>query len=623
MRNDVFLHFLNRDTREVFDLYNTLVPQQHAALLRRALNVAAMLCEDRCIAPPGFLVEDQIAFELAENQRAYLRARLVQLPMRESNLAEFAEKKRIGYEPMRDRYSGLFNDTRIGFLGEHATGIITRKSHITEKIVNDWSGGPQARKKIWEPAKKLLLPKQIDLIAKVPLVLDARGVALTWSAIQPELPTEALEARTELRDTLQHIYFKQYCDEFRLYGVADIPFILRDFQIPTDRRSYSYRRLDQFLGVFELREILFDAPADLIVALRNRTGFIALMDAYVALARTCKTDTDLKFHAGRARQAVRYGWESLKDRRLSLYEGSDVEINEVASVMGEIAANLTVTHGLSARGAPAAVPTKQETARIMPSSEPDLVFYVALEEELDVLSKSLGLKKTADTPEAVGELDGVSVGVICPRAMGRVAAAVAIASYLGKRRNPPTLILIVGLAGGFKQNGSQPGHVIVVTEVVDLALRKVVDEAGGLKTYFRPKEHTLHDQLLKQIFSHALDQDAWSASACTSLDWPKDRRPSVHAGTLACADEVLSSDTWSDEILSGKGNNSKLLGVEMEAGGVCEAARKSGVPVSMLRVVSDQADPAKADDNWRKLGMATLADLLKNIKIKEVLDAIP
>ena len=622
MRRDVFLHFLNRDTREVFDLYQTLTPLGHAKLMRRALNVAAILCEERCIAPPGFVVEDQIAFELAENQRAFLREGLIQLPMRESNLAEFAEKKRVGYEPMRDRYSGLFNDTRIGFLGDNAIGIIGRKSHVTEKILEDWTGGPEARKKIWEPAKKILLPSQIDIVAKVPSILDERGVALTWSAIMPELPPEAMAARTELRDTLQHIYFKQYCDEFRLLGITDIPMILRDFRIPAEPKSYSYRRLDQFLGVFELREVLFDAPADLIISLRSRAGFIAMMDAYVELAKLCKTDTDLKFHAGRARQAISYGWDSIKGRQLSFYDGSDLEISELASVMDEVANNLTDTHGLSTRVTKVEAGKKQEAIRIMTSTEPELVFFVALEEELGVLAKSLGLKKVAGTPEAEGELDGVSVGVICPRSMGRVAAAVSMASYLAARNSRPRLIIIVGLAGGFEENGSEQGQVIVVEKVIDLALRKVSDEEDAAETHFRPEEHTLHDQLLKQIFSDDLDQDAWAAAACTALDWPKGRRPSIFAGPLACADEVIASNNWRQQILSGKGNNSKLLGVEMEAGGVCAAARKAGVPVSMLRVVSDQADPAKADDSWRKRGMATLADLIKNIPMRKVLDAV-
>jgi len=622
LRQDIFLHFLNRDTREVFDLYGTLSPTTHALLLRRALNVAAMMCEERCVAPPGFIVEDQLAFDLAENQRAYLRDGLIQLPMRESSLAEFAEKKRVGYEPMRDRYSGLFNDTRIGFLGENATGIVQRKVHITERILRDWSGGPEAGKAFWKPAKKLLMPAEIDRIAKIPLTLDDRNIALTWSAIRPELPPTALTAATELRDTLQHIYFKLYCDEFNLIGLTDVPHIVRNFRIPSDSKVYSYRRFGIFLEIFELRGLLFDAPADLIIALRKQPGFIGLLDAFVGLASTCKTETDLKFFAGRARQSIKYGWETLASRHLSFYDGSDLEIGELGSVMAEIAAHLTVAHGLLTRNdVTRPLNRKQEPVRIM-SAEPELVFYVALEEELAVLAKSLGLKKSAGTPEAEGVLDGIAVAVICPRKMGRVAAAVALSNYLAGRRIKPKLLIVVGLAGGFEETGSKPGHIIIATKVVDLALRKVVDEQTGAATHFRPESHTLHEQLMKQILSDDLDKDAWKAAACNAFDWPADRRPSLHPGPLASADEVVASDEWRKNILDGKGGDPKLLGVEMEAGGICAAAAAHGVPVSMLRVISDQADPAKADDNWRKLGMETLADLLKNLLVSRVIDAI-
>lgn len=622
MRRDIFLHFLNRDTREVFDLYGTLKPESHSLLLRRALNVAAMLCEDRCVAPPGFIVEDQIAFDLAENQRAYLRDGLIQLPMRESNLAEFAEKKRIGYEPMRDRYSGLFNDTRIGFLGETATGIVKRKVHITERILRDWSGGPEEGKTFWNPAKKLLLPADIDRIAKIPLTLDERNIALTWAAIAPELPPEAAMAKTELRDTLQHIYFKLYCDEFHLIGLTDIPHVIHNFRIPSDALTYSYRRLGVFLDIFELRDILFDAPADLIVALRKQPGFIGLLDAYVGLAHNCRTDTDLKFFAGQARQSIKFGWETLGDRRLSIYEGSDIEISEIGSVMAEIAAHLTIAHGLPTRGdVKKPGRKKQEPLRIM-SAEPDLVLYVALEEELDVLAKCLGLKKSASTPEAEGDVDGVAIAVICPRKMGRVAAAVSMTAYLSRRKTRPKLVLVVGLAGGFVESKSMPGHIIIATKVVDLAMRKVVDEESGAATHFRPESHAMHDQLMKQILSDEFNDDDWKAEACKKFDWPGDRRPSLHYGPLASADEVVASDEWRRNILNGKGGDPKLLGVEMEAGGVCAAATAHGVPVSMLRVVSDQADPAKADDNWRKLGMQTLANLLQNISLSAVMKAI-
>lgn len=618
MRQDIFLHFLNRDTREIFGVYETLKNDKHNALMRRALNAAVMLCEDCCIAPPGFVIEDQIAFELAENQCAYLTEGLLRFPMRERSLAEFAEKKRIGYEPMRDRYSGLFSDTRIGFLGENATGIIDRRSHITERILADWREGPESGHRVWRPVKGILIPRHVDLVSKIPVDLNERGIALTWAAIEPQLSSEAKAASTALRDTLQHIYFRQYCSEFNLVPLAQIPHITHDFMLKHDNRVYSYRRLGVFLDAFELRDLVFDAPAALIVALRNQSGFISFMDAYAGIASRTKSDTDLRFFAGRARDIFNYDWAALRSRRLSLFDASPVEVNELASVLGEAADRLRREHGLPARTPAAQQPqsTKERTPNV--NTTPDLILFVALEEELDILTGQLNLTKNPSSPEASGDLGGVAVDVVCPRNMGRVAAAVAMSNYLAKRTKPPRLILIVGIAGGFAENSSTVGHIVSVTKVVDLALRKVVDDKEGATPNFRREDYRMHEALCNVLLSDVFDRNKWSTDALKH-GWPADRRPSIHSGPMASSDEVVSSDQWRTMMIEGQGGERKLLGVEMEAGGVCAAAERARVPVCMLRVISDMADPSKADNEWRTLGMRTLASLIERVPFAEVL----
>jgi hypothetical protein len=56
-RRDIFLHFLNRDSRQIYGLFRQIDSNRHRFLLGRALNAAVILCEARCIAPPGFIVE--------------------------------------------------------------------------------------------------------------------------------------------------------------------------------------------------------------------------------------------------------------------------------------------------------------------------------------------------------------------------------------------------------------------------------------------------------------------------------------------------------------------------------------------------------------------------------------
>ena len=80
-------------------------------------------------------------------------------------------------------------------------------------------------------------------------------------------------------------------------------------------------------------------------------------------------------------------------------------------------------------------------------------------------------------------------------------------------------------------------------------------------------------------------------------------------------DEVVGSKGWCKELLD---NNTQLLGVEMEAGGVCAAAKKHNVDVAVVRGISDHADPSKKDDNWRKISMTTVALLLEEINYQNI-----
>src|SRR5262249_47440237 len=138
-------------------------------------------------------------------------------------------------------------------------------------------------------------------------------------------------------------------------------------------------------------------------------------------------------------------------------------------------------------------------------------------------------------------------------------------------------------------------------------------------TKFRRKDFNLDPQLLHLLNSDSFDVEAWRREAMEVAEWPPDRRPSIHDGLIASLDEVVASEEWSKKLLD---NTEKLLGVEMEAGGVCASAAMYRVPISMLRIVSDAADPSKADDRWRLLGMKTLAVLLKHLPLEQLLKLV-
>ena len=620
MRKNLFLHFLNRDTREIFRIYEGFQRSDHASILRQALNAAAILCEDACYAPPGFVLEDDIAFELFEAQSAYLSSGLVKLPLRERSLADYAEKKRGEYAPARSRYSGLFDDSRLMSLSSFSHALVSRKTQIGPAIISGFEKGVDTNEKVWKRIKQNGSPKAIRSLREAPALLADQGKALTWSIILPDLIEETTPIQKEMRDALQNVYFKEYCREFKLLLLSDVPHMPELFFLPSERRVYSFRRLKVFLEAFAGATLFLSASADFITKMRRTTGFTELYDAYVQLAGLFPADGDLVYHVRRSVERGSFKWDELIDRKVgALSDPTDIEALEIAHGCAELAASLSDEHGLNKRGERLNESRTTASIRTVGGRKVKIAIFVALEEELEVLRKRLGLTRNA-SGGANGLLGEIEIDVLCPREMGRVAAAVEMTSYLGRTHEKPSMVFCIGLAGGVGEAGIDPGTVICCNTVVDLANRKVFDdEDGRAASKFRRRDFACDDAVYSIAKSADFDIEAWASSCRENFDWPTGRIPSLKEGKIASVDEVVASDEHRAKMVA---NVDKLLGVEMEAGGICAAALKFKVPVSVLRVVSDMADPSKADDLWRSTGMKTLAELMKRLPFERIIDRL-
>ena len=352
MRKNIFLHFLNRDTREIVRLYDLFDQEKHARMLREPLNACAILCEDYCVAPPGFVIEDQYAFELFENQSAYLQHGLVRLPMRETNLSDFAEKKRGEYSQARNRYSGLFDDTRMNILSSHGAALVQRKVQIGPAIENGFLTGVDSRLSAWKGIRQAAPSEVIMNMRAVPTQLSNEGLALTWSMIEPKLLTSSKPFHKPMRDALQYTYFQEYCREFKTIVLTDIPHVSVIFFLPTDSTVYSMRRFRAFLEVMSADKLLLEASADAIIRFRREPGFIEIIDAYCGLARKYPNELDLRYHAMTAVRKTTFEWARIPDRfNTAISDPSDLEIIEIASACRDLAAVLSAEHGLAQRGA--------------------------------------------------------------------------------------------------------------------------------------------------------------------------------------------------------------------------------------------------------------------------------
>lgn len=246
-------------------------------------------------------------------------------------------------------------------------------------------------------------------------------------------------------------------------------------------------------------------------------------------------------------------------------------------------------------------PAPQSISAFQPGRSIDFVIITALQEELDaLLAKLPSPQRLPPTEEDVRVYyqvdlpitlsDGVTgayrLVLLSLLGMGRVQAASATTDAI--RRWHPRSVLLVGIAGGIATAGVNRGDVLISDLVADYELQKLTVEGEQIR--WEP---------------YRADPRLLAASRHQGKEWRrliKKRRPfkgipKCLIGPLATGDKVVAIKAVLDRYLR---DWPKLIGIEMEAGGLASAAFQSAVQPGflMIRGVSDLADENK-DDSWR------------------------
>lgn len=237
----------------------------------------------------------------------------------------------------------------------------------------------------------------------------------------------------------------------------------------------------------------------------------------------------------------------------------------------------------------------------------DFLIITPLEEELQaLLSKLTNYRKTLPLDSDInnyyqhslvttfgdGSMGNYQAIIMTLLGMGRVQATNATSNAI--HRWNPRYVLLVGIAGGVASRDVHLGDVLLPDQVVDYELKKQVD--SGTQT--RYEVYRTDPRLLSA--SRSIRGETWLPLITENR--PKSGLPRHHYGPIATGDSVIASTAKLQNIVI---SWPKLLGVEMEAGGVAlatfQAPSKPGF--FMIRGVSDLADSAKgslAVEKWRK-----------------------
>ncbi len=198
--------------------------------------------------------------------------------------------------------------------------------------------------------------------------------------------------------------------------------------------------------------------------------------------------------------------------------------------------------------------------------------------------------------------------VVLPLArMGHTEAASATSDAI--RRFRPRYVLLVGIAGGIAAAGVGLGDVLLSDQVADYELAKVTPAGPSI----RWQVHQVDQRLLIAAQNHD-----GGTFADTATPRPAPGQPRVHIGPICTGNKVIADDSLATQL---REVWVKLIGVEMEAGGVANAASQSARRPGffMVRGVSDLADADKDSaevKHWRayacEIAAAWTLDWLKS-----------
>ncbi len=194
--------------------------------------------------------------------------------------------------------------------------------------------------------------------------------------------------------------------------------------------------------------------------------------------------------------------------------------------------------------------------------------------------------------------------------MGPIEAAAQTAFAIGRWQ--PEAVLMVGIAGGVKGVAAL-GDVLIARQVADYTLGKVetpttkkARRSAGVRA--TPRRAAPRRQIRWE--SHRVDRSLLDSALHLPAHWRKlirVRRPergqsALRDGIVASGGDVVADKSFMDQL---RVNMPKLVGVEMEGGGVATAIKASvrEPRFLMIRGVSDFADPHKnaaAAKKWRR-----------------------
>lgn len=294
--SNIFLHYLNKDTQEIFGI-SDIQDINTISRLKRGLNASVLLCNDYCFMPLGFYFECQNTKNLVLQSLEFVKEGLLRFCIRECDLKEYVDKKQGQLKKFANdiSYQGFFDNEYTKQLIQINPTYLQRNIKVGEYCVEKWV----EQHKLFLDSKTGDMYNayfQIDNIQDIfkiisgiqNVAIETKNGAFIWGIIDEKYKELNITDKTlyqNLRMYFEKYYYEAYLIEYHASILYDFFLIDRgcDFTLKSEYESLAnYSWFHTFLKCLCLEECL-DLPAEKIVEIKYLPEFIALLDIYVSI----------------------------------------------------------------------------------------------------------------------------------------------------------------------------------------------------------------------------------------------------------------------------------------------------------------------------------------------------
>lgn len=311
--SNIFLHYLNKDTQEIFGIEDNQ-SSEVMVRLKRGLNASILLCEEYCFMPLGFYFECKNTRQLILQNLEFIESGLLRFCIREREIGEYVDKKQEQLRRFRNEislYDSFFDAKYTKQLKEIMPIFLSRKTLIGEYCVNKWDQQHnifihERKGDMYNVYHGKIDKNDTNILMEIQnAARENQNGAFVWNVIKKryhELNIRDKAMYYQLRLLFEKYYYEAYLEEYNASILYDFFLIDRgeDFDLRKYESVINFSWFDEFLKCVDL-SICLDISPQKIIDIKYSRDFTMLYDIYQNL---CSEMIDLSASERRKRIAI-------------------------------------------------------------------------------------------------------------------------------------------------------------------------------------------------------------------------------------------------------------------------------------------------------------------------------